>query len=89
MNKKLIVPIIVIALAVIILPTGTAEDLFTSLPLIHFLGAEGYILLVAGIMGLLYMTGLLQKISRLVRLPPHAFVLAVIVLTIVYIEVMT
>jgi len=89
MNRKLIIPLIVIALAIVILPTGTAEDFFTSLPLIHFLGAEGFILLVAGIMGLLYVTGLLQKISRMVRLPPHAFVLAVIVLTVIYIEVMT
>lgn len=85
MNKKLIVPIIVIALAVIILPTGTAEDIFTSLPLIHFLGATGFAILVGGVLGLLYFTGMLNKVSAMLRLPPHAFVLAVIVLTIIYV----
>jgi len=89
MNKKLIAPIIVIAIAVIILPTGTAEDLFTSLPLIHFLGAEGFVILVAGVLGLLYFTGMLNKVSTMIHLPPHAFVLAVVVLTVIYIEIIS
>lgn len=89
MNRKLIIPLIVIGLAIIILPTGTAEDIFTSLPLIHFLGAEGFAILVVGVLGLLYFTGMLNKVSAMLRLPPHAFVLAVIVLTIIYVGLMS
>jgi len=85
MNRKLTLPLILVLLAIIVLPTMTFEDAFTSIPLIHFLGGEGFILLSIGILGLLWVTGTLNRIAGMVRLPPHVFVLAVIFLTIIYV----
>jgi len=55
LNKRLLITLLVIAL--IILPTGTPEDLFTSVPLIKFLGLRAYILLCLAILFFIYLNG--------------------------------
>jgi len=54
-NKKLVVTLVIIAL--IILPTGTPEDVFTSVPLISILGLQAYVLLCLLLLFFIYLNG--------------------------------
>jgi regulator of extracellular matrix RemA (YlzA/DUF370 family) len=56
--------ILLVILALIVLPTGTPEDLITSVPLIAFLGVTGYAVLCAAIVIALVVTGAV-KIHRI------------------------
>ena len=86
--RKITIPLILIIVALIILPTLTPEDAFTTLPIIGAIGFGGYILLCFGIIGLLYATGTLGKLAGMVRLSPRALV-AILALLIVAWAVMT
>ena len=87
MNKKLTIPLIVIVIALIILPTGTPEDLVTTVPIIGVIGLPSFVLLCAGVLGLLYFTGVWNKFARLLHLPPQILVLLFIALLVIYLEV--
>jgi len=56
--------LLLVAIALIVLPTGTPEDLITSVPLIAFLGVTGYAALCAAIVIALVVTGAV-KIHRI------------------------
>lgn len=60
-KKRHLLPV---AIALIVLPTGTPEDLITSVPLIAFLGVTGYAVLCAAIVIALVVTGAV-KIHRI------------------------
>lgn len=53
MKSWFVVGLILIA----ILPTGTPEDLLVTIPLLNWLGTDGYIRLALGIIGLLLLFG--------------------------------
>ena len=46
-----------VLLAIIVLPTGTIEDLFTTIPLINLLGIKLFLLVCFGLLWLLFVTG--------------------------------
>jgi len=53
-RKKITIRLILIVIALIILPTGTPEDIVTTLPIIGAIGMPAFILLCIGMFGLLF-----------------------------------
>lgn len=76
MNRKITVPLLVLVAALIILPTFTPEDLVTVVPIIGVIGVEGYALLCLGFIGLLYVTGMLNRLAQMLHVPPAVFAVA-------------
>lgn len=64
-KKYLLIPLVI--LAWIVLPTGTPEDLVTTIPLISYIGFTNYVLLCCAILFLLYVTGVWQTFYRKLR----------------------
>jgi hypothetical protein len=59
-DKRQVVALLIIA-AIIILPTGTPEDFFTTVPLLAWLGTDGYFKLALGVIALLVLFGVSFK----------------------------
>lgn len=87
MNRKLTIPLIIIVIAFIILPTGTPEDLVTTVPIIGAIGMPSFILLCAGVLGLLYITGVWRKFATMLHIPPQILVLLFVLLIVIYLGV--
>ena len=52
------------------------EDLVTVVPIIGAIGVEGYALLCLGFIGLLYVTGMLNRLAQMLHVPPAVFAVA-------------
>lgn len=84
MKNKITVSLILILIAIIILPTLTIEDAFTTIPLIGAIGIQGYILLCIGIIGLLYITGMLSRLARMLHVPPKTLLITLLFVILIY-----
>ncbi len=84
MNRKITIPFVLIVIALIILPTGTPEDLVTTLPIIGAIGMPTFVLLCFGIIGLLHATGTLGKLAGVVHMSPRALVAILALLIVVW-----
>jgi len=85
--KQLTIPLLILFAALVILPTFTPEDAFTTLPIIGAIGIRGYVLVCIGVIGLLWVTGLFNKFARMLHISPQVLILAIIFLLLIFMGV--